>query len=290
MKRSLITSACVLAVINPVSATTLLVATGSRITSSSPETATAQSSQDSTWRRLQAAGVDALQQGKYDAAEREFLMALEAARAARAPGTVIAGLENSLGLTYRSMKRFAEAEQRYRRALATVEQASGATYADVSSILTNLATLLMAQARYKDAEPVLRQSVMAAELALPDGDYKLALPLYQLGDVCLRLQKYSDADRFLSRALQIRERHRGAQHLEVAVTLHRIAALRVAQGRPAESLPLFERAISVYETTRGRSHAETIAVLKEYAAALQQSGRGNDADRVAADVKSRTTR
>jgi tetratricopeptide (TPR) repeat protein len=239
---------------------------------------------DTEWGKQQLAGLDAMQKENYDAAEKAFLRALEAAKAPEVPAGSAAATENALGLVYRVKGQRTEAEAMYKRAIRGLERAGGPLSTDLSGVLSNLAILYMEQRRYQEAEPHLRRALSILEGAAPTGDYVLALPTFLLGDLARLTQRYDEADRLLTRALQIRERTRGRENLEVATTLHRLALLRGAQGRQAEAFPLFERALVMQEKTRGVRDSVLRVTLEDYATALRAAGREREAQDVQAKL------
>ena len=71
-----------------------------------------------------------------------------------------------LGSLYQAQGKYAQAEPRYRRALAIIEKALGPEHPDVATVLDSLAGLYEAQGKYLQAEPRYRRALAILEKAL----------------------------------------------------------------------------------------------------------------------------
>ena len=80
---------------------------------------------------------------------REFSAAVEDADAAHLPTTL-----DSLGVLYRQLGKYPEAENCHRRAIALLEGAGPSRSLDLAAALENLGDLRLAQSRPSQARPL----------------------------------------------------------------------------------------------------------------------------------------
>jgi tetratricopeptide (TPR) repeat protein len=73
-------------------------------------------------------------------------------------------LANLASLLYR-LRRYSEAEQSYRRALALQETCLGQHHTDVAATLTNLASVYQSMARHREAENLYREALNIRQIA-----------------------------------------------------------------------------------------------------------------------------
>jgi tetratricopeptide (TPR) repeat protein len=125
---------------------------------------------------------------------------------------------------------FYPAEAQYRRALAIVEQISGAQSPDLTPALNGLAELYFDARRYTEAEALARRSAAVVEASLGAGHSLMATALHNLAAIYHVQGQYAKAEPLYLRALAIREATPGPNHPFVAATLADLAELESAQG------------------------------------------------------------
>jgi tetratricopeptide (TPR) repeat protein len=126
---------------------------------------------------------------------------------------------------------FYRAEAQYRRALAIVEQISGAESPDLTPALNGLAELYFEARRYTEAEAFARRSAEVVEGSLGAGHPLMATALHDLAAIYQVQGQYAKAEPLYLRALAIREATLGPEHPFVAATLANLAELERARGR-----------------------------------------------------------
>jgi len=126
---------------------------------------------------------------------------------------------------------FYRAEAQYRRALAIMEQVSGAQSPDLTPMLNGLAELYFDAGRYTDAEAYARRSAAVVEASLGAGHPLMATALHDLAAIYQVQGQFDKAEPLYLRALEIRERTLGPNHPFVGVTLANLAELHRARGR-----------------------------------------------------------
>ncbi len=110
--------------------------------------------QETAWDRYMAAARQAYEQGHYDEAEKQLLVALKEAENFGEQDPRLATSLNNLAGLYSAQGKYAEAEPLHQRALAIMEKALGPEHPNVASSLNNLAELYRLQGKYAEAEPL----------------------------------------------------------------------------------------------------------------------------------------
>jgi tetratricopeptide (TPR) repeat protein len=123
------------------------------------------------------------------------------------------------------------AEAQYRRALAIVEQISGAESPDLTPALNGLAELYFDAGRYTEAEAFARRSAAVVEGSLGGEHPLMATALNDLGAIYHVQGQFAKAEPLYRRALAIREKALGPDHAFAAATRGNLVQLERAKGR-----------------------------------------------------------
>ncbi|MEE8153400.1 MAG: tetratricopeptide repeat protein [Phycisphaerales bacterium] len=146
----------------------------------------------------------------------------------------MAEILNNLAACLTSTAQFAEAEEKYRQALAIRRRlaATGPAREVIASSLNNLATCLVHQDRFAEAEPLLDECLALHRTLEIDHDQPNyhAIVLDKLA-ICLAYKgEYGEAERRFLEALALKESVFGDEHSSVAKTRHGLAQLKFDQG------------------------------------------------------------
>jgi CHAT domain-containing protein/tetratricopeptide (TPR) repeat protein len=185
---------------------------------------------------------------------------------------------NNLAMVYNGQGKYADAEELYKRALATYEKSRSASQAAVASTLNNLANVYDQQGRYTEAEGLHRRALAIREKALGQDHPSVAQSLDNLANVYKEQGKYADTEALYKRALAIKEKALGADHPDVANTLNNLAVVHYFQGRYADAEQLYKRALAIQEKVLGASHRNVANTLDNLALVYKEQGRYADAE------------
>ncbi|MBI3610129.1 MAG: tetratricopeptide repeat protein [Nitrospirae bacterium] len=185
--------------------------------------------------------------------------------AAAAPSPEAGFPLRELGLRYAQLKKEAEAEQLYRRAIALDEKNLGPEHPEVGADLHNLGSLYHDRGRYAEAEPLYQQALAIWEKALGPGSPDVATALNNLAALYFAQGKYAQAEPFFKRALAIWEKAFGPDNLDLVQSLNNLAEVDRALNRPAEAEPLYRRAIALQEKALGPNHPDLVQNLNNLA-------------------------
>lgn len=183
--------------------------------------------------------------------------------------------ENDLGILYKYMGRFDEAEQAYHRALALAPDR--ATLAD---LYHNLGGLEHARQRYAAGEPWARRGLAIREQLLGPNHPDVAADLAALAPLLDAEGKRHEAAALMIRALEIEERAYGPDSCDLAVSLNNLAALRYAEGKRSQALALYNRALAIKNRCLGPDHPDVATTLNNMAVVRKAQGDRQEAARL----------
>ena len=216
----------------------------------------------------------------YPGAEQLFLKAMKVAERFGEDDARVGSTVNSLGLVYRSEKKYAEAEAAYRRALIVLTKAYGDTSIDVANVNYNIAAVMFDQGRQTAAVPFLQKTLSVYEAMLGAGSVKTASVLCMLGDSYRLNKDLKQAEGLLRRCADIRESDGGMQNSELADALQSLALVYEGQGKYALADPRFTLAEKIREKTLGITSPLLAETMEDHAALLKQMGRDREAARL----------
>ena len=174
---------------------------------------------------------------------------------------VQAKLMHTMGVVYREMGLFSQAQPLLEQAIATRRARFAADDPDLQASLLELARLEQQQGRFADAEALYRATLTVREQTLGPGDPGLMVPLSALGGMLVTRGRLPEAESLLTRAVALRARSTAPEDVDYARTLRHLASAYLAQGRYAEAEPAFRRALAMYERVAGADHPDVGRLL-----------------------------
>jgi tetratricopeptide (TPR) repeat protein len=189
------------------------------------------------------------------------LRILESARAkAVATGpesSTPAGFLNQLGILYRKLGRFADAEPPLKRALELRSLALGPDHYETAIVENNLGDLYAAQGRFKEAEPLLKRAAATCRARLA-GSARCASMLNNLGSLKQHTGRWGEAETYFQDAIDLTAKSNVSAH---AAALNNLAKLYVAENRPRDARALYERALAAWESAGAANHPDYASTL-----------------------------
>jgi tetratricopeptide (TPR) repeat protein len=189
-----------------------------------------------------------------------------------------AWLMNELGLYFKQRVRFDEAEDIYKRSLASNEELLGPDHPTVASCLNNLALLYQATNRLKEAEPLMQRALAINEASFGKDHPNVAIRLNNLAALYKATNRLKEAEPLMQRALKIDEASLGSEHPNVAIRLNNLAALYKATNRLKDAEPLMQRALKIDEASLGSKHPNVARDLNNLAQLYQDTNRLKEAE------------
>jgi CHAT domain-containing protein/Tfp pilus assembly protein PilF len=144
---------------------------------------------------------------------------------------------------------FDRAEELSRRALAIVDKTQGANR-QMSVVLNNLGSQLIARQQFEQADELLRRSLQIQEDNGEPG-VNLAITLQNLGITARERRDYAKSEEHYLRALALRRESLAPDHPDIALNLNNLATLYRATGNLPRSLETYFQALRILEKNNG---------------------------------------
>jgi len=210
---------------------------------------------------IELAGMRA-EQGKAQVAESLYQQARAMALAGRAERRrIVPDALDGLALLRLNERRFSEAEQFAREALAELEAAWGRDSLAVVAPLERLAQIYIRQEKPEEARSCLHRVIGIIEGRSGPADASLAIPLELLGWLERAQGNQERAEAFARRAIALTEAHYGAEDRHVVSLLRLLAAIASKRDDHANAIEILERGLTVLEKAYGPNHPETAQML-----------------------------
>jgi tetratricopeptide (TPR) repeat protein len=227
---------------------------------------------------LRALGSAQRARGHYREAERTFARALANAFAAFGNATLeVAELQNDLGMTYKYLGRFAEAEAAYALARAILEGLPDADPEDLAALFHNLGGLAHARGDLETAEPLARRAVEIRSASVGPRAPATLLDRSAHAAILAGLGRADDAEASIQDLLGDLEAVLGSEHPEVAIALNNLAAILQTRGALVEAESIYRRVIAIKGAQLGLDSATLAVPLNNLATVLRAQGRPAEA-------------
>jgi tetratricopeptide (TPR) repeat protein len=259
---------------------TLLGAVAAILFALSPAIRAQQADEDDVWKSIFMRGLNAASANDYVKAEQIFQQALKEAERFGPDDARVGTTINTLGLVYRSEKKYGEAEAEYRHALTILEKAYGDDSIEAGNVNFNLATIMFDQGHQPSAMPFLQRALPVYEAMLGPDSLKTASVLCMIGDSFRVSKDFKGAEDPLRRCADIRESNGGMQNSELADALQSLALTYQGEGKYALAEPRFTLAEKIREKTLGITSPLLAQTMEDHAALLRQMGRDKEAARL----------
>lgn len=189
-----------------------------------------------------------------------------------------ANMFHSVGIAYRGMGRYEEAETYLSRALALRKDDPGVDVNELLESYANLGFLHYVQGRHANSEEILREGLEIARDYPGAGDIQLANVMHTLGVTLTDRNNWDEAEPLLRRALDMRVKEFGRVHQEVASTQGALASLLTSTGNQEEAHALMRESVRVRREIYGDHHPSVAIGLNNLAVELRAARRFDEAE------------
>ncbi len=191
---------------------------------------------------------------------------------------VEASIRHTIGLTYRDLGLYPQAQQQLERALTLRRRVLGAEHVDTLSTMSELALLYISQGKHALAEPLLT-NVLAAQRRLRGDQHPETLAtMNDLAMVANARGDYPRAAMLFEGVLKTQRRVLGEEHREVLVVMNNLATTYLNQGKYTQAGELYEKAVELKRRTLGPEHPSTLASINNLAIIYRNQGNYNQAE------------
>ena len=198
--------------------------------------------------------VMALRRGRLEEAESLALQATEMNRLEAAPsGRMAAAITGNLAKIRLLQKRYVEAEQNYRDAIAISETALGKEHPETAKAYLNLATFYQIRRRDRGAEQLYQRAIAILEPVYGKDHFLVLVARNELAEVLRSEGRYTESEALGSLSLAALEDKLGQQDPRVLRALANQERLLVSTKRNREAAALRAR---IQELSRGLQQAK----------------------------------
>ena len=183
---------------------------------------------------------------------------------------VEADLRGTLGLTYRELGDYEQAEAMQREALRLETAFFGPAHERVIRTLNRLALVRHDRGDLPEAESLLRQAFALSENSPGHTRPEAASLRNSLALVLADLGRFAEAGQLLREALAIERQRHGERHEAVATVLGNLAQLEQRRGRLAEAEAACRASLAIYKELLDETHPSVVTSLNNLARILSE--------------------
>lgn len=165
-----------------------------------------------------------------------------------------AQMRHVLGVTYRELGLFNEAEEQLYAALAIRNKLHPTRHADLAETQAQVGILEQKKGNYQLSDSLLTLAVETDRALFGNNNTRVAAKINDLGTVKWEQGDYETAEALFRESLQIEERIRGPEHARVAVSLGNLGSLMAMQGHYHEAEELHRRELEILRAAHGNHH------------------------------------
>ncbi len=186
--------------------------------------------------------------------------------------TVQATLQDSMGLVYKNLGLYEEAEPLLRAALETRRRIYGTSHTEVANTLQSVATLEYDTGNYDAAEAGYREALSIHREMDGDGSEAVAEAANELAMLLTATSQFDEAESYYREALGIWRRTSGEESLSVATGVTNLADVLRQKGEYAEAEVLCRRGLELRRRLLGDDHLDVAHSLNQLSRLLSLRG------------------
>jgi tetratricopeptide (TPR) repeat protein len=184
-----------------------------------------------------------------------------------------ASLCHELGVHFKMMGAYEQAQSRVEQALAIRQQVLEAEHPDIAASLNALGEIYQEQGKYELVEPLYQQALATRRQVLGPEHPDTGMSLNNLGILYQDQGKYRLAEPLLQQALAIRQQSLGPEHPDTAISLNNLAGLYQDQGKYELAEPLLQQALAIRQQSLGPEHPDIAVSLNNLALLYRARGK-----------------
>lgn len=222
---------------------------------------------------VNAQGILAKDTGRYDDALAHYGFArilMEADFGQDDPA--LAAVHHNLAGLLCAQRRYAEAEEPARHAVALRKRSPSPDPEGLAADLSVLGSILLGLGRLDEAEHLYLQSKNVWTERYGLEHYEVAAQLNGLASVHQARGEFESAERDFKEALRLKQKCLGAGHRETAVLLNNLGALEMDRGHTDAAAPLYEWALLTFRNALGDDHPDTVLCAENLVRVSRQTG------------------
>ena len=186
---------------------------------------------------------------------------------------VEASIRQTIGMTYRDLGLYPEAQQQLETALSLRRRLLGEDHPDTLASMGDLAVLYRDQSKRAQAESILAKVLNVQRRVLGADRPETLESAHELAQLYEEEGKTALAEPLLTETLKVRRRILGEDNPDTLLTMNTLGSLYQALGRYEEAERLMTKALAVQRRVRGEDHPETLDTMNSLALLYDTEGR-----------------
>ncbi len=185
-----------------------------------------------------------------------------------------------LGFLYDSLGETEEAIAFYEAAIKAGMEMGDLPYADLGTMLNNIALIYRKSGRQQAAEPYYLHALEIYEKQLGPEHADVASVLNNLAVFYTNEKRYTEAEKTHLRALEIREKIQPRSEPDIAQSKCNLAVVYHSQGDYTRAAELYRASLKTWEETASKPPADYEIVASNYADLLRSLGKARQASQL----------
>jgi serine/threonine protein kinase/tetratricopeptide (TPR) repeat protein len=180
---------------------------------------------------------------------------------------------HEIGVTWRNLGKYAQAERHLRRALELRQQQFGADAAETIASLNSLGVTLTQAGRAPEAIPLLERALKSLEATRGPDHTDTLRTMNNLAGAYLEAGEPGRALRLFEESLERQRATLGPDHPHTLMGMHNVASTCRDAGNRDRALPLLEEALAKQKATLRPDHPDTLGTMNTLALVYQDAGK-----------------
>lgn len=189
-----------------------------------------------------------------------------------------AAIRRTIGVTYRALGFYEEAEPLLRTALSLTAESLGEEHRDTLVTLEELGALLHHKGTLEEAESLLREAIEKQRRVLGENSADTLSSMNDLASVLQDQGKYDESKELYQHALEIGNNTLGSDHDLVLLISNNLASLFLEIGILHEAERLHRQVLDIRTRVNGENHPETITSVNNLGLVLRAQRRLDEAE------------
>ena len=186
---------------------------------------------------------------------------------------VEASIRQTIGLTYRDLGIYPEAQKQLEAALSLRWRLLGEEHPDTVAAMNDLAVLYRDQSKFAQAESLLTRVLEIQRRSLGEDHPDTVRSIHDLAKVYDDESKFAQAEPLYVEALNARRRLLGKEHPDTLVSMTDLGWLYGERGNYGQAERLVAEALSVQRRVLGNEHPDTLNSMNTLAVVYRTEGK-----------------
>jgi hypothetical protein len=191
---------------------------------------------------------------------------------------VEASIRQTIGMTYRDLGLYREAQPQLEAALDLRRRLLGANHPDTLASMGDLAVLYRDQSKPEQAEALLAGILNTQRRLLGEDNPETLESAHEMAQVYDEEGKQAQAERLLTKTLAARRRVLGENHPDTLLSMNTLGSFYQERGKYVDAERLETKALAMQRRVLGEEHLETLDTMNSLALLYNTEGKYADAE------------